>query len=48
MTMPSPRMAAPDSFDAQIAPFEDTMLQNGFFHVVAAGRTVAAACWKKW
>ena len=45
--MPSPRMAAPDSFDPQISPFEDAMLQNGFFHVVTAGRTISAACWEK-
>ncbi len=45
--MPSPRMAAPDSFDAQITPFEDAMLQNGIFHVVTAGRTVTATCWEK-
>ena len=46
--MASPRMAAPDPFDAQIPPFEDSMLQDGFFHVLATGRGIPAMCWKKW
>jgi hypothetical protein len=47
MAMSSPRVAAPDSFDAQIGPFYDSVFQDGFLHVLATRRCVPAVCWKK-
>jgi len=48
MAMPTPRVASADPFESQYPSFEYTMLEDGFFHVLTAGRTVSAACRKNW
>ncbi len=48
MAMSAPRVASTDSFEAQYPAFEYAMLEDRFFHVLAAGRTVSAACWENW
>ena len=48
VTMSSPGLTSTDPFESHPSSFEYTMLEDGFFHVLTAGRTVSAACWENW
>ena len=48
MAMSAPRVASTDSFEAQYPSFEYAMLEDRFFHVLTAGRTVPTACRENW
>ena len=43
----SPRMAAQDAFDAEPAAFENTVFEDRFDHILAAGGGVAAGRWRQ-
>lgn len=45
--MTSPWVATADSFYSQKTTFHDSMLKDGFFHVLTTGRTKPAVCGKQ-
>lgn len=41
MSMPSPWIAADDSFDAEPASFDHTVFEDGFFSILTASRGIS-------
>lgn len=48
MTMPTPWMTFSDSLQAKSPTFENTMFDDGFFHVLATCWRESTASGKKW
>jgi hypothetical protein len=47
MAVISPGMTSPDPVDTHPTAFDDSVFENCFFHVLAAGRGESTARWKK-